>query len=219
MRDIVLALAPRGRSIDVLDIGCGNGALAFRLADALPTASVVGIDISPANVAVATARRRDEASGDRVRFVCADYRTCPVAPVDLIVTDTALHFIAGNPDALWRKLSGDLRSGGIVVCAMAYDCAHNRRLRTARRILRALRSTALDRVLLSIARRQFGGEMDDDLLRERIEYMYIPPEQLMTARVRDHLTRELGLRLISEMNVPGASATQLKQHVTVFRKD
>jgi hypothetical protein len=102
---------------------------------------------------------------------------------------------------------------------MAYDGPHNRVLGAARRLLRATRTAATDRVLLAAARRSYGREMDDDMLRERIEYMFIPPEQLMTAHVRSELAPTLGLRLVWDREMRGTSATQLRQRATVFRKD
>src|SRR5258707_7660931 len=56
MRDIVVAQAPRGVHLRILEIGCGTGTLALSLAEALPDASITGIDISPANIRVAVAQ-------------------------------------------------------------------------------------------------------------------------------------------------------------------
>jgi hypothetical protein len=61
--------------------------------------------------------------------------------------------------------------------------------------------------------------MSDALLRERTEYMYIPPEQFMTAGVRTELAPACGLRVVAELDIPATSSTQLKQRVTVFKKD
>src|SRR6185312_17347205 len=73
MRDIVLRHVPRDRAIRVLDIGCGTGSLLFRLADMLPSAVLVGIDISPANIRAATEQQAGRASAARLRFEAADY--------------------------------------------------------------------------------------------------------------------------------------------------
>ena len=218
MRDIVLEHAPRDRSIQVLEIGCGTGALAFQLAGALPLASVTGVDVSAANIDVATSRRAAPASA-RVRFEQADYLRYDTRPADVIVTDSALHSFPGRPNVLWRKLGRDIRGGGVLVCCMAYDCLHNRLHQVMRRTLRFSRSRWIDALLLALAQRAYGSLMNDALLKERIEYMYIPPEQYMTAAVRDVLAPSVGLRVISEMNIVNMSLTQLKQRVTVFRKD
>ena len=44
----------------VLDLGCGTGALAARLLDAIPGCSLTGVDLSQRMVEVARARWRDE---------------------------------------------------------------------------------------------------------------------------------------------------------------
>jgi len=218
MRDIVIAHAPHDRPIHVLDVGCGTGALALQLATALPLASVTGVDISPANISVA-AREVDGPARGRIRFERADYLQYDAPPVDVIVTDTVLHFIPGRREVLWRKLGRDLQSGGVLVCCMAFDCVHNRLLGVMRRGLRLARSAPFDALLLAAARRAHGRQLSDALLRERTEYMYIPPEQFMSAGVRDALAPAFGLRAVAEQGVAAASATQLKQRVTVFRKD
>jgi len=71
---------------------------------------------------------------------------------------------------------------------------------------------------MALARAAYGRSMDDRMLRERVEYMYIPPEQIMSANV-ETLTASFGLRLIARDALPGTSATQLKQRVSVFQKD
>jgi SAM-dependent methyltransferase len=218
MRDIVLERAPRGQPLRMLDVGCGTGMLVFRLAEALPAAAVTGVDISPANIAVAEAHRPAWAGHERVQFVCADYLQHAVAPVDVIVTDTVLHFMRARPGDLWSKLARDLQPGGVLVCAMAYDCLHNRLLSGARRTLRAVRGGLVDSLLMGLGRLAYGRAMDDALIRERIEYMYIPPEQLMSPATEAQ-TRSVGLRLVARHEMPGASATQLKQQVSVFQKE
>jgi ubiquinone/menaquinone biosynthesis C-methylase UbiE len=212
MRDIVVEHAPRDRPIRVLDVGCGVGVLSSLLADALPLAVVIGVDLSGANVRAAAAR------ATRASFVQSDYLTYDAGSVDVIVSDTALHFIADR-ERLWRKLSRDLRPGGVLVCAMAYACAHNYALGAGRRVLRAVRSPVVDGLLLWMARRTYGRQMNDALLRERTEYMYIPAEQMMTGRMKRIGAPALGLRLVAEMDMTGTSRTQLAQRVTIFQKD
>src|SRR5438105_643381 len=124
MRDIVLEHAPRDRAIHALDIGCGTGSLVFHLAAALPLASVIGIDISAANIQIADALRNADPASARVRFSRADYLHYEASheggpAVDLIVTDTVLHFIAAPPAHLWAKLARDVRAGGLLIACMA----------------------------------------------------------------------------------------------------
>jgi tRNA1(Val) A37 N6-methylase TrmN6 len=60
------------KALRVLDIGCGTGDLLFTLAQRLPCATLVGVDIAPANIAVANARLRQAPQGDRLSFLEAD---------------------------------------------------------------------------------------------------------------------------------------------------
>src|SRR5258708_39800686 len=95
MRDIVVAHVPAERAIRLLDLGAGTGSLVFRLADALPSAQLVGIDVSAANVraAMAQAARSDTA---RVHFEVANYFDFAAQPFDAIVSDGVLHLIPGD---------------------------------------------------------------------------------------------------------------------------
>jgi len=219
MRDIVLRHAPSDRAIEVLDIGCGTGSLAYRLAAALPMSKIVGIDISSGNVRAAQMEGATLECGGRVSFEHADYLQYQTAPVDLIATDTVLHFIVGGPVALWTKLARDLRPGGLLVACMAYGCAYNRATAVFRRTMRRVRLRALDSLLLLIGRLMYGDRMDAARLRERTQYMYIPPEQLMTRTVVDEIAPSVGLRRIALYETASTSFSQLRQRVTVFVKD
>lgn len=218
MRDLVLAHVAADRPLAVLDVGCGTGSLVFQLADALPSASFVGVDISPANIRSAEVRRAGHGAASRITFERGDYLETAIAPVDVIVTDTALHFIRGGAGRLWTKLSGDLRPGGILVCCMADDSAYNRAIRTVRRALRRMRSAPIDFIVNRIGTMMHGRTLDAVRLKERTEYMYIPPEQLMTTAIRSDLAPSLGLQPILHRSVPSTSLTQLRQRITIFVK-
>lgn len=55
----------------ILDVACGNGAMAIYLAQRFPSARVVGLDYAPANIAVATAAAEHAGVADRVTFHAA----------------------------------------------------------------------------------------------------------------------------------------------------
>jgi SAM-dependent methyltransferase len=218
MRDIVLAHVPRRGAVRVLDIGCGTGSLVFLLAEALPDAALVGIDVSPANIRAAGQRQADRHAASRAQFEVADYLEYRADPFDVVVSDGVLHLIPGDTAALVRKLAADLRPGGVLVVNMPFDCAYNRAFAVVRRILRALRSPLLDRLILQVGRLVHGREMDDDGLRERVGYMYVPPERVMS----DGLVATFasaGLRRITEHAMESASPSQLKHRVTIFVRD
>jgi len=143
MRDIVVAHVPADRPVRLLDIGCGTGSLLFRLADALPQAALVGIDVSPANVAAARRELGRRAPAGRVQFEVADYTGYSATPFDAIVADGVLHLVPGDTRALARKLAADLRPGGVLVCDMPYECAYNTAFAVVRRLLRRVRAADL----------------------------------------------------------------------------
>jgi SAM-dependent methyltransferase len=217
MRDIALAYIPSDRAVRVLDIGCGTGSLLFRLADALPHASLVGIDISEANIRAATLDQRTRSSAGRVAFETADYRQYPADAFDAIVSDGVLHLVPGDSGALARKLAHDLKPGGIFVCDMPFACAYNAAFATVRRLLRRIRSSWTDRAILQIGRVLHGREMSDEGLRERIGYMYVPPERVMDERLLQTF-ESAGLHRTAEHAMKSVSLSQLKHRVTIFER-
>jgi len=112
----VVAHVVGGTGGTVLDLGCGPGSLAGRLAARLPRARIVGIDADPLLLALGRGRY-----GEVVEFVDADltggHWPGLVPPVlDAAVSTTALHWL--DPDDLarvYRTLADRLRPGGVFV--------------------------------------------------------------------------------------------------------
>jgi len=97
---------------DVLDVGCGEGALARRLA--LAGARVVGLD--PLAVAIERARDAVPASA-AARFVegSAEALPFPAASFDVVVFFNSLHHVApGSLDAALAQAARVLRGGGVL---------------------------------------------------------------------------------------------------------
>ncbi|MEU6848906.1 class I SAM-dependent methyltransferase [Actinacidiphila alni] len=102
----------------LLDLGCGPGSLAARLASRLPTAEIVAVDMDPVLLELARTRH-----GDAARYVDAvigeDGWTGALdlgRPLDAAVSTTALHYL--SEQALLRtygQLADLLRPGGVVV--------------------------------------------------------------------------------------------------------
>jgi trans-aconitate methyltransferase len=216
MTEIVLRHAPKG-VIRVLDLGCGTGGMLFRLAAALDEATCVGLDISAANIAAAETARPHVRGGDRVTLERADYREFAVPPADIIAIDGVLHLIPGDTPSLVAKLAHDLKPGGIIVNSMPYACVYNSLFAVARRTLRAVRSTASDAVILSIGR-LLHPEMSDALLRERVHYMYLPPQRVMDRRLEE-ICAGHGLSPVATYPMKSTSLAQLRHSVTVWRKN
>ena len=99
----------------VLDIGSGTGALAFAVAEAVPSAFVTGVDPSSAYVRYAQART----PGDRVRFSVGDAQALqiPDATFDKTLSLLVMNFIPDPIKAL-REMIRVTRPGGIVAAAV-----------------------------------------------------------------------------------------------------
>jgi ubiquinone/menaquinone biosynthesis C-methylase UbiE len=99
-----LAAAPPAR---VLDVGCGTGQLAARVARAFPATDVVGCDFSRGMLRRARARRR------RGAFVQGDAGRLPFGDgcFDAVVSTEAFHWFPA-PDAALREFRRVLAPGG-----------------------------------------------------------------------------------------------------------
>ena len=108
--DVLWALSHVGWPERVIDAGCGPGADAETLAEALPQAQVTAIDAHPPFVAEAA--RRLARFGDRAKAEVGDMTALP-GRADLIWSAGAVYIIGVERLLpLWRKV---LRTGGKVV--------------------------------------------------------------------------------------------------------
>jgi ubiquinone/menaquinone biosynthesis C-methylase UbiE len=112
--DIMVDKLGAGPGDRVLDLGCGPGKPAVRLARRTG-ASVVGISISGRDVELATARARAEGLSERVRFQRANAMELPF-PDDSFDHVLAFESIVHMPDraAVLREIVRVLRPGGRV---------------------------------------------------------------------------------------------------------
>jgi trans-aconitate 2-methyltransferase len=94
----------------VVDLGCGTGDLTLVLAGRWPTARVTGVDSSEAMIDEASRRP----APPHVRFELADLaRWAPSAPVEVLVSNAALHWLPDHP-ALLSRLSSMLAPSGVL---------------------------------------------------------------------------------------------------------
>ncbi|WP_151770032.1 class I SAM-dependent methyltransferase [Streptomyces abyssomicinicus] len=111
------AAGERGRPL-LLDLGCGPGSLAARLAARLPHAEIVAVDMDPLLLELGRTHRPDAARYvDAV--IGAEGWTDALAldrPLDAAVSTTALHYL---PEAallaVYRELARRIRPGGVLV--------------------------------------------------------------------------------------------------------
>jgi trans-aconitate 2-methyltransferase len=113
----LIARLPETAPQRVVDLGCGTGDLTAALADRFPGARVTGVDASPAMLAEARAVYPALAwlDGDIAGWA-------PDAPVDLIFTNAALHWLGDHARLLPRLLDA-LAPGGVFACQMPRNFA------------------------------------------------------------------------------------------------
>ncbi len=217
-RERLLRYVDPDAACSILDIGCGTGEQLFELADALPRARLVGIDISTPNVA--SARTRCAALGleRRVEFVAADYMERSLDTFDVVVSYSTLHLVRAPARALFGKIASEIVPGGLFVNVMPYECAYNALLIAARRAMRCVRSPFTDRLVLAAAGALHGATYDREQLRERVEYMYRIPNILGGPPLDRMLKDECGLKLAAELDEPHVSVAQPKHRFSVYRK-
>lgn len=157
-QDAVAAVAERPVH-HALELGCGEGYLTERIASCCDR--LTAVDISP--TALARARIRLAAAGDRVAFVEANIRSWvpPVAGFDLIVASDVLNYLGERHQGLplvqepefllWlTRLTGWLAPGGRLLLAHGYVGPEERRGRVAYR-------TRLERLGLVLEREWEAG--------------------------------------------------------------
>jgi arsenite methyltransferase len=125
-RGILDGLHLRGDE-EVLDMGCGRGAVLTAVASRLATGRVTGVDIwstkdQSGNAKSVTLRNAElEGVGDRVRVETGDMRALPYpdATFDVVVSSLAIHNIRSNADR--KRAVGEgfrvLKPGGRMVVA------------------------------------------------------------------------------------------------------
>jgi trans-aconitate 2-methyltransferase len=97
---------------DIVDLGCGNGAVGPALATRWPDRRLIGVDNSPAMLAEAAA------TGAYKRCLAADIADWqPAKPVALIFSNAALHWL-GDHASLLPRLASFLVAGGTLAVQM-----------------------------------------------------------------------------------------------------
>src|SRR5262245_34647679 len=112
----LLGQVPLREVHNAVDLGCGPGKLTHTLAERWPTATVVGVDNSPEMLEQAQKHARP----GRVRFEAGDLATWqPPGPLDLIVCNAALHWVADHARVL-ASWAGMLARDGALAVQMPY---------------------------------------------------------------------------------------------------
>lgn len=206
-----------GAALRILDLGCGAGALVFRLAELLPNASLTGIDLSAPNIEAARAALGSHPAAKRISFVHGDYLEASFEPFDVVTSDSSLQNIPASREALFGKLSRDVAAGGALIANIPHDCVHNRLLWGVRAVCRAMRSRPLEELIFRAGRALHGREYSDDMIRERVMYMFVRTYNRDCAGLRRFLRESCGFDIVREAATPHASPAQPKHKLIVFK--
>ncbi|WP_137127695.1 methyltransferase domain-containing protein [Roseomonas sp. HF4] len=106
----LIARIPHPGPARVVDLGCGAGNALPALAARFPSAAVTGVDGSAAMLARAAATGFATAQADIAAWT-------PAAPVDVLFSNAALHWLTGH-DRLFPRLLGHLAPGGALAVQM-----------------------------------------------------------------------------------------------------
>lgn len=109
-RETMARLAPRPTD-RLLDVGCGTGALLYRLARSYPPAQLVGLDPVPEMLAIA---RRRLPEGIELREGWAEQLPYEDASFEVVVSCNMFHYIR-QPVVALREMGRVLRPGGQLV--------------------------------------------------------------------------------------------------------
>lgn len=98
----------------VLDLGCGPGDIPVRLARALPSCRITGVDASEPMIGLAGMTVKQAGLADRISFRCERFQAVSlVEPADAAVSNSLLHHVP-NPLQFWYRLRQLVKPGSPV---------------------------------------------------------------------------------------------------------
>jgi SAM-dependent methyltransferase len=201
----------------IVEVGCGTGETSLAIANGRTDARVLGLDISPANIAAAEAARAASRVADRVSFVATDFMTWPCQQADLVFSQSVLHLINGDTVKLVEKLANAVRPGGLLVFTMPRACVRNDLLFLLRRIWSLIPKGLADWTALRLASWIYP-KLSVDMIADRLSYLRFIPQRLDGPTFRE-LLRGHGLSLVRQKILRVTTIMQPSHSFLVWRRD
>ena len=99
----------------VVDLGCGPGDIAIRLARSHPTCRITGIDASSPMIIWAERAVKEAGLAHRIGFLCQRVQDTRLStPGDAVISNSLAHHIS-NPLRFWYGVKNVIKSGGPVL--------------------------------------------------------------------------------------------------------
>jgi 2-polyprenyl-3-methyl-5-hydroxy-6-metoxy-1,4-benzoquinol methylase len=201
--------------LKILDLGCGDGLFLSELIQVRKNLKCFGIDMSKTNINFALLRFSD--GDNQLSYSQGDYMNYKEKDFDVIISFSTLHLIDRNNEIIFRKISNDLKKGGMLVFSSPSNCFYNIILIKLKIFLRMIRSASLDQFAYVVAKLLYGQKMQNRMIKERIKYLYITPNFLVGRKFLEKLKFKYKLELIDSLRFPHLSIMQPK-HVTFVLK-
>ena len=114
--DRVIEIAGDRQTCRVIDLGCGPGEIARRLAEQRPGWTIVGIDGSTAMLDIARASQARSDAQVPIAFLQGDATATglPGGSFDVVLSNSLLHHVR-DPLALWREMSRLVKPAGVLL--------------------------------------------------------------------------------------------------------
>lgn len=106
--EAVAAELPRGRALEVIDIGSGLGGMVLDLQRRRPESRIQGIELAP--LPWLASRLRAQATGSRARFMRGDYEKLDFGRFDAVFA----YLSPAAMPALWDKAAREMRPGSLL---------------------------------------------------------------------------------------------------------
>jgi 2-polyprenyl-3-methyl-5-hydroxy-6-metoxy-1,4-benzoquinol methylase len=99
----------------ILDMGCGPGDIPVRIAQALPSCRITGVDASEPMIALAVETVKQAGLADRIAFRCERFQKVSLLePFDASISNSLLHHVP-NPLQFWYRLRQLVKAGSPVL--------------------------------------------------------------------------------------------------------